>query len=122
MNPFDIIKDISYKKEGLISKHNESEYVPFLTNRHFSYFSDTIYYANLMNLYSFLDNQLQHDYLINIIRKNNRFTKWNKKDNKAVIEAVQKYYGYSESKAKEAIKLLNNEQLDFIFKIGRAHV
>jgi Bacteriophage clamp loader A subunit len=116
MNPFDIIKDLSYDKKILIDENNEGEYIPFLTNRFFSFFPDTIYYANEMNMAQSLDNKMQHDYYLYSLRKNKRFHKWPKKDNQEIIQAIQTYYGYSVSKAKEVLNLLNKEQVELILK------
>lgn len=116
MNMFDIMKDLSYEKEGLIDDKNEGEYNPFLTNRFFSYFPDTIFYANQMNIANGLDNKLQHDYYLHSLRKNKRYSKWLKKENQEVIQAIQQYYGYSLSKAKEVFNILNKEHIEFILK------
>lgn len=111
-NPFDIVNDISYKKERLIHDDvTEKLHVPFLVNRAFSYFPDTIQYAQEMNLSSHLDKKLQYDYLYNSIRKNKRFSKHFKKQMNSDIEAVQEYFGYSYEKAKQAVKVLTKDQL-----------
>jgi len=115
MNPFDIINDLSYNKKNLLE--NEGDYLPFIANKHFSYFSDTIFYSNELNMNSHLDKQLQHDYYFNIIRKCKRYAKWNKKDKSTALDAVQRYYQYSESKAKEVLKLLNKKQIQYIMHI-----
>jgi len=114
MNMFDIMKDLSYEKKGILE--NEEDYNPFLTNRYFSYFPDTIFYANEMNIANTLDNKLQHDYYFNSLRKNKRYSKWLKKENQEVLQAIQQYYGYSLSKAKEVLSILNKEQVEFILK------
>ena len=57
MNPFDVTKDISYDKKGIIDEYNENEYQPFLVNRYFSYFPDTIFYSNEMNRRSHINNK-----------------------------------------------------------------
>lgn len=117
MNPFDVAKDISFSKKGLIDNTNEGEYTPFLVNRYFSLFPDTIFYINEVNRRSHLDNKLQHDYLMYSIRKSKRFSKWIKKDKSDIIEAIQKHFGYTPSKAKEALKLLSKEQINIIMKL-----
>ncbi len=116
MNPFDIMKDLSYDKKGTIDNSNEGEYNPFLTNRFFSFFPDTIFYANEMNMSNGLDRKLQHDFYLHSLRKNKRYAKWPKKDNQTIIEAIQTYYGYNVAKAKEVLNILNNEQVEIILK------
>jgi Fe-S cluster assembly iron-binding protein IscA len=92
----------------------EKTYNPFLTNRALSYFPDTIQFANMMNKNSHIDNMLQYSFLLNIIRKRKRFSKWFKKNDDDVLQMVIDYYGYSVNKAKEALKILNDEQIEFI--------
>tara|TARA_R110000822_G_scaffold138354_1_gene275926 strand:+ start:36 stop:425 length:390 start_codon:yes stop_codon:yes gene_type:complete len=119
MNPFDFVNDINFgKKDIMVDSDNpelaESTYNPFLTNRALSYFPDTIQFANMMNKNSHIDNMLQYSFLLNIIRKRKRFSKWFKKNDDDVLQMVIDYYGYSVNKAKEALKILNDEQIEFI--------
>ena len=119
MNPFDFVNDINFgKKDIMVDSDNpelaESTYNPFLTNRALSYFPDTIQFANMMNNNSHIDNMLQYSFLLNIIRKRKRFSKWFKKNDDDVLQMVIDYYGYSVNKAKEALKILNDEQIEFI--------
>lgn len=111
MNPYDFINAINKTKEDLIvDDRTEKEYVPFITNRTLSYFIDTILYANEMNRLYNLDNKLQFDYLINIIRPGKRFSKWHKiKDDEDVI-AIMKCYNYNIQKAKQVLPLLSDSQ------------
>lgn len=116
MNPFDVISDITLKKERLINSENEKDYNAFLTNRGLSYFPDTIFYAQEMNTLHHLDKKLQYDYLFNSIRKSKRFSKWSKKDNNKDIETIIEYFGYSRKRAEEALTVLNKEQVKSIKK------
>jgi hypothetical protein len=45
------------------------------------------------------------------VRKRKRFSKWHKSNSDEDLQAVIDYYGYSVNKAKEALKILNDEQL-----------
>ena len=124
MNPFDYVNAINFTKEDLIqSDLDEKAYNSFLVNRSLSYFPDTVLAANIINKYHGLDSKLQFDFLINIIRKRKRFSKWNKPDLADDLEAVKEYYGYSNEKAKHALALLSKEQLSIIktriYKGGR---
>ena len=40
----------------------EKDYVPILTNKSLSYFTDNLLYANEMNRYHFLDKRLQYEF------------------------------------------------------------
>ena len=75
---------------------------------------DTVLYANEINMCSHLDNKMQYDFYINIIRKRKRFSPWLKKNTLKDLELVKKYYGYSNEKASQALKILSKEQINFI--------
>jgi|TARA_R100000734_G_scaffold5527_1_gene4776 hypothetical protein len=117
MNPFDFLKSINTtKKNIMVDDIIEKEYNAFIINRGLSFFPDTILYANEMNLNHHLDSRLQYDFLINIIKKKKRFTKWVKPQEIANLEIVKEYYGYSDEKAKSVLSLLNNEQIEELNK------
>ena len=92
----------------------EKDYVPFLTNKSLSYFTDTLLYANEMNRYHFLDKKLQYEFYLNSIRKKKRFAKWAKADNNDEVMMVQEYFKFSPQKAKAALKVLSTQQKDII--------
>ncbi len=112
MNPFELIKSISNTKKDILE--NEKDYNAFMVNRGLSYFPDTVIYANEMNKFHHLDQRLQYHFLINTIRKRNRFSKWNKSIESENINAIKQYYGYSNEKARDVLPLLSNENLKYI--------
>jgi len=124
MNPFEYLTAINdSKKDIMIDDIAEKGYNAFMVNRGLSYFQDTILFANEMNRNAHLDNRLQFDFLINIIRKRKRFSKWMKPETVSDVEVVKEYYGYSNEKARQALTLLTPEQITMIkkkvFKGGR---
>ena len=113
MNPFDYLKAINEtKKDIMVDDIAEREYNPFIINRGLSFFKDTILYANEMNRYHHADNRLQFDFFINIIRKKKRWSKWIKASDVDNLELIKEYYGYSNEKAKSALSLMSNEQIE----------
>ena len=116
INPFEFLNSINSTKKNLIDVDIDTEksYNSFLVNRSLSYFPDTIFMSNEMNRLHHLDNKMQYDFLINIVRKKKRFSKWDKPDERADLECVKEYFGYSESKAKQAIVLLTESQIKTI--------
>ena len=119
MNPFDYVNSINQSKKDLMTGTEndelaEKQYVPFIVNKSFSYFPDTIFHANELNRLSHLDNKLQFHYLLNTIRPQRRFAKWVKKVDQDDLETVKLYYGYNNEKAVEALSLLSSKQLQFI--------
>jgi len=124
MNPFEFINAINYtKKDIMVDDLVEKEYNSFIVNRSLSNFSDTVLYANEMNVNHHLDARLQFDFFINIIKKRKRFSKWNKATHIDNLEIIKEYYGYSDEKAKSIYNLLNDEQIEQlkkrIYKGGR---
>ena len=112
MNPFEFLGSINNtKKDIMVDDMTEKEYNAFIINRGLSFFPDTILFANEMNINHHLDSKLQYHFLINIIKKKKRFTKWVKPQEVANLEIVKEYYGYSDEKAKSVLSLLNNEQI-----------
>ena len=117
MNHFDYLNSINLTKSNIMEDDiAEKAYNSFMINRGLSYFNDTVLMANEMNLYSHLDKKLQYHFLINIVRKRKRFSKWAKPETESDIEAVKEYYGYSNEKAKEALTLLSPENISIIKK------
>ena len=83
-----------------------------MVNRSLSYHYDCIAYANEMNRRHFLDKKLQNDFLLNTVRSRKRpFAKWVKSEKSEDIECIKLVYGLSDSKAREALRLLSDEQI-----------
>jgi len=113
MNPFEYANAINYtKKNIMVDDIAEKAYNPFMINRQLSYFPDTVLAANEMNRHHHVDNRLQFDFFINIIRKRKRFSKWFKPEQISDLETVKEYYGYSNEKARQVLTLLSTEQIN----------
>ena len=103
------------KQYALLTEQDEKSYPAFMVHRALSYHRDTALIANEMNRYPNLDNKLKYDFLLNIVRAQKRpFTKWHKKAQSDDIEAIKEYYGYSDAKAVEALKILNDSHIAMI--------
>lgn len=112
MNPFEYINAINNtKKDIMVDDIAESKYTPFMVNRSLSYFPDTVLYANEMNIQHHIDNRLQFDFFINIVKKKKRFSKWSKPEEISDLNVVKEYYGYSNEKAKSVLSLFTDEHL-----------
>jgi hypothetical protein len=76
---------------------------------------DCILYANMMNLNPQLDGKLQYQYFLQTIRPMKRkFQPWQKASVINDVDFVKEYFGYSNEKAKEALRILCNEDLEII--------
>lgn len=114
MSPFDFVNSILQNKKELITDDaTEEEYVPFLANRSLSYHNDCVMFANEMNRRHFLDKKLQFDYLLNTVRSKKRpFAKWVKQEKNDDLACIKTIYRFSDQKAREALRLLSDEQIE----------
>jgi len=112
-NPFDYVNSILQNKKNLIvDELTEKDYQAFLVNRTLSYHKDCIMYANEMNRRHLTDKKLQYDFLLNTIRSQKRpFAKWIKTEKSEDLECIKQVFGLSNEKAREAMRLLSNEQI-----------
>jgi len=105
--PFDFIKTIDGKTEKL----PVNDYSAFVVNRALSHGRDTVLFANIMNMYPTLPNNMQYDFYYAAIPKRKRYNKWVKKDISKDIELIQKYYSCSPEVAMDYSKILTPEQI-----------
>ena len=114
----DYLKAINESKENLLDTPDptwEKKYPPYVINRCMSMFYDTVMHSNEMNGLHFLPKRMQFHYLINSIRKKRRFGgKWLSQTKLKDLALVKEYYGYSNSKAKEALNILSKNQIENI--------
>jgi hypothetical protein len=112
----DWLNSINFNKQNLLEEDplREKKYPAFIINKCLSGFVDTVMFSNEINQYPGLDNKLQYDFYLNSIRKKKRFSPWLRKDKVKNLDAVKQYYGYSNEKAMQALKILNKDQLKFI--------
>ena len=114
-NPFDYVNSVLQNKKNLIvDELTEKDYQPFLVNRTLSYHKDCIMYANEMNRRHLADKKLQYDFLLNSVRSRKRYAPWVKASKLKDLEYVKEYYGYSNEKAKAALSILDDEQINAI--------
>ena len=112
----DWLNSINLTKKNLIDEDPsiEKEYSPYIINRIYSGHLDSVMFANEMNKYSFLDKKIQYDFYLNSLRSKKRFSPWLRKDKIKDLDYVKRYYGYSNEKAQQALKILTKQQLNFI--------
>ena len=116
MSPFDYV-DLILRKKKQDGDLDFADYAPFIVNRALSYHLDCVLYAQEMNLYPSADKDMQYQYLLNSIRPMKRkFVPWQKAKKDKDIECVKEYFGYSNQKATEALRILTDEQIAEIRK------
>ena len=121
----DWLNTINSSKKNLIDEDPlvESKYPAFIVNKCMAGHLDAIMFANEMNLNPNIDKKLQYDFYLNTLRSKKRYSPWLRKDEIKDLDLVKRYYGYSNEKAKQALRILSKEQLNFIkskFETGGA--
>lgn len=114
-SPFDFINEINHGKSDLIvDDQTEKQYNPFLVNRGLSFSIDTAILANEMNSRPHIPKKMQNDFLLSVVPKKKRYSKWLKADKLDDIEIIKAYYECNNEKAKTALRILKSEQIDYI--------
>ena len=112
----DWLNSINFNKNNLIEEDPSTikDYPPYIVNRCLSGHLDCILFVNEMNQSHFLDKKMQYDFFLNTLRTKKRFSPWIRQDKIKDLDLVKRYYGYSNEKAKQALRILTKEQLNFI--------
>ena len=116
LSPFDFMNAASFTKKNLIGESDnpeltEKEYNPYIVNRGFTYFEDTILHANEMNQRHELFPGAQFEYYRSVLRKRKRFSKWHKAEKNNDLDAIQQVYECNRNIKKMYLKVLTEEQL-----------
>lgn len=114
----DWLNSINQTKQNLIENDPslKKEYAPYIINKCLSGHIDSVLFSNEMNMNHHLDKDMQYSFYLNSLRKRKRFSPWLRKDKVTDLECIKQYYGYSNEKASQALKILTKEQLNFIKK------
>ena len=112
----DWLNSINFNKENLIEEDPSTikDYAPYIINRCLSGSIDSVLFSNEMNKYSFLQKDMQYSFYLNSLRKKKRFSPWLRKEKVTDLEIIKQYYGYSNEKASNALKILTPEQINYI--------
>ena len=118
ISPFDFANSINYTKENImVDDWSEKQYNAFIINKSLSHGIDTVVAANEMNARPHLDAKLQYDFLQGFVRKKKRFNKWLKAEKEENLEIIKEYFGYSNVRAQEVLRILSDEDIVEIKKL-----
>jgi K+ transporter len=110
----DILKSILTNKKE-VELTGDSDYPAYQINKVLCNYKDSILYANMMNIHPHTPKKLQYQYLLNTVRSMKRpFNKVQKSKADKDLECVKLYFGYSNEKAKDALRILSDEQIALI--------
>ena len=113
----DYLNAINHTKEPLLDTEDEQwekKYPSYIINKCVAPFPDSLMLVNEINQLHHLDKKLQFDFLINSLRPRKRYTPWMKAKKLENLEYVKEYYGYNNEKARNALNILNDEQISSI--------
>ena len=116
----DYLNAINQNKKDLMDSEDEfweKKYPAYIVNKALSAFPDTIAYVNEMNRLCNLDKRLQFQFFLNSIGPKKRFSKWLRSSKIKNLEYVKEYYGYNNEKARQALDILDDEQIEHIKRI-----
>lgn len=113
---FDVLNNISSSQKKKIDEDDpvflKGYSSPFMINRFLGGHIDTLLLSNEINKYPFVDKYAQYLFLFHGVRKKKRFFKMSGKTKNSNIELIQKYYGYSRSKALSVLQMFDQKDLD----------
>jgi len=78
MSPFDVLRHLNEKTD--LEFEIKKDYVPWIINKALINTKDTVFFAEVMNQYHFLDKDIQYTFYKLAIPKAKRFGKWVKAD------------------------------------------
>jgi len=110
----DWLNSINQNKRNIYEEDPDAKYPAYIVNRCMSGHLDTVLFANEMNLNHHLPLDMQYSFFLNSVRKRKRFSPWLRKDEIKDLDLVKRYYGYNNEKAKQALRILTKQQLNFI--------
>lgn len=103
------------KRSVIRDELDVKEYNPFIVNRALSNHQDCIFRADEMNRYADLPKDVQYQYhMAAVVPRRRPFVPWNKKAKNDDLALVMREYGYSATRAFEALAILSDEQLQAI--------
>lgn len=116
---FKFVEAVSKSKKDLIKdaeipEDMEKEYNPYITNKAFSFYVDTILHANEMNAKHWVFKDAQFRYYLGGLRPRFRKTEWFKAKKDSDLDNIQQVFQCNRTVAKQYMKVLSKENLQII--------
>ena len=105
------------KKSIMNDEFDEKQYPGFIVNKCLSGMADAVMYANEMNRMHWLEKKMQYDFFLHGLPKKKRFAPWMKAKKVKDLDIVKQYHGYNNEKAKIALEILTEDQLEEMRKV-----
>ena len=101
----------------MMDEFDEKQYPGFIVNKCLSGMADAVMYANEMNRMHWLEKKMQYDFFLHGLPKKKRFAPWMKAKKVKDLDIVKQYHGYNNEKAKIALEILTEDQLEEMRKV-----
>lgn len=110
---FDVVSDISEKKQYILDEDNIKYFVPYQVNRALSQHVDTVLLANEINKCGSIDPLMHYHFLMHTVAAKKRYGKWAKsvKEDEDTIKLISHKFNTSFNKAKQYFKLLSEDDI-----------
>lgn len=111
------LNSIFLTKENLVEKEGAlflKDYAPWIINRCLAKHRDTFYYAFLLNQYPDIPKEEHYEFLLHSVRPSKRFARLAKTAANPDVALIKRHYKYNDARAKEALKILSEEQVERI--------
>jgi hypothetical protein len=120
LSPFFFISDLSYEKRYVFNENIEHNYIPFITNKNYSFSKETILLANKMNM-NLYTKKMHFDFYFSALSKKRRYNKWIKKVKEKIddISFIKELYLCNEKRAIEHLSILDKRQLTKLKKMSK---
>jgi len=112
-SPFDFMAAVSQTKKDIIKESPEiaKDYIPYITNKGFGFFPDSVLFANEMNLHSNIPETCQYYYYMASLRKRMRRSQWHKLEQNDDLDMIKQVYQVRPEIAKQYLKILSNADI-----------
>lgn len=112
-----VLPSLLQTKVNIFTDGDYSDYSPYIVNKALSYHKDCIYFVNEINRFRSIDKDAHYNYLINTIRPGKRgYKEWFKVKKDKRLDHIKLYFKCSDKKAREALKILTDEQINEIIR------
>ena len=117
LNLFDVLNDITYKKDGIVNEENSKLYEPYFILKGLSQNMDTLLLANEVNKRPNMPPLQQYKFFLKTIPAAKRYGKWVKAEDvydSDDVMMVSRHYKISTDQALDYINISNGDIIEYV--------
>jgi hypothetical protein len=111
MKIWDFVKSINEKKYSFHEDIDKKEYSSYVINKAFSFFPDTLFLANELNMFPETKPKAHYNFLYHAVSKKPRFSKWIKQQKDADALFLSENLSIRYDRAVEIMNILTETEL-----------